>query len=129
MIKPLILLFELSILLVLFLIIGFQIVYNLSQPLGSRVESLKVRCNECRVPVYEDIILDKTYRLILNSFLKDGGDGFEVLHENLKNIKIGRVDADVCAEYLAAKSPIIQERDGRLEFVGEEVIEYINLDS
>jgi 5'-nucleotidase len=108
---------------------GFHVVGNLSQPAGSRIESLKVRCNECTVPIYEDLDLDKTYRLILPSFLKTGGDGFNVIAENLKNVKVGRVDIDVYLDYLEAKSPIFEEVEGRIQFVGETEILYRNIEN
>jgi 5'-nucleotidase len=108
---------------------GFHVVGNLSQPAGSRIESLKVRCNECTVPIYEDLDLDKTYRLIVPSFLKTGGDGFNVIAENLKNVKVGRVDIDVYLDYLEAKSPIFEEVEGRIQFVGETEILYRNIEN
>lgn len=63
------------------------------------------------------MLLNKTYRLIVNSFLKNGGDGFMVLYNNLKNVKIGKLDIKVFEEYLAAKSPVVPKVEGRLKFV------------
>ncbi|XP_064212299.1 uncharacterized protein LOC661310 [Tribolium castaneum] len=108
---------------------GFHIVANLSQPIGSRIQSIKARCNECNIPIYEDLDLNKTYRLIVPVFLRNGGDGFTVIRDNLKNVKVGRVDIDVFVEYLGAKSPVFEEIDGRIEFVGDVTINCRNLDS
>lgn len=102
-------------------------VYNLTQPSGSRVESIKVRCNDCTIPAYEDLDLNKTYRLIVTSFLKNGGDGYQVLTNNLKNVKVGRVDIDVLLDYLQTRSPVVEEIEGRLQFIGETKIRYKNL--
>jgi 5'-nucleotidase len=106
---------------------GFRLVYNLTQPSGSRVESIKVRCNDCTIPAYEDLDLNKTYRLIVTSFLKNGGDGYQVLTNNLKNVKVGRVDIDVLLDYLQTRSPVVEEIEGRLQFIGETKIRYKNL--
>ncbi|KAJ3665034.1 hypothetical protein Zmor_000550 [Zophobas morio] len=106
---------------------GFKIVANLTQPMGSRVQSVKVRCNECKLPVYEDLDVNKTYRLIVPSFLEDGGDGFVIIRDNLKNIQPGRLDIDVFVEYLQLKSPVYEEIEGRIEFVGETQVFYRNI--
>ncbi|RZC39648.1 uncharacterized protein BDFB_009824 [Asbolus verrucosus] len=106
---------------------GFHVICNLTQPIGSRVQSIKVRCNECLIPIYEDLDLDKTYRLIIPSFLGMGGDGFTVISENIKNVEGGRLDIDVYVEYLEAKSPIIEEIEGRIVFVDEAQIEHRNV--
>lgn len=96
---------------------GLKIVYDLSKPEGSRVVSIKVRCNECEVPIYEDLDEEKYYRVAVNSFLVTGGDGYAILRDNLQNHKIGRVDIDVVTEYIGKYSPIFAEIEGRITFV------------
>ena len=91
------------------------------------MQSVKVRCNECKLPVYEDLDVNKTYRLIVPSFLEDGGDGFVIIRDNLKNIQPGRLDIDVFVEYLQLKSPVYEEIEGRIEFVGETQVFYRNI--
>lgn len=98
-------------------------VYNLSQPEGSRVESIKVVCRECLEPVYEDLDYEKYYRVVILSFLVTGGDGFSVISQNLINHKVGRVDIDVLVEYFELKSPVYQEIEGRITFVGTQSVE------
>jgi 5'-nucleotidase len=44
----------------------------------------------------------KTYRVTVNSFLADGGDGFSVLKEG-KDLKGAGQDIDALMDYLAAE--------------------------
>lgn len=95
---------------------GLKIVYDLTQPEGSRVVSIQVRCNECEIPIYEDLDEEKFYTIAVNSFLVTGGDGYTVLKENLINHKVGRVDIDVLTEFVETYSPIYAEIEGRITF-------------
>jgi 5'-nucleotidase len=46
----------------------------------------------------------KTYRVVVNSFLAGGGDGFPTLAEGA-NVYFGGLDIDSLADYLAAHDP------------------------
>lgn len=94
---------------------------------GSRVQSILVRCNECLIPTYEELDLDKTYRLILPSFLTGGGDGLVMISNNLKNVQIGRLDIDVFSDYLSRKSPVFEEIGGRIIVKGSDKPQTRNL--
>ncbi|XP_074847051.1 5'-nucleotidase isoform X2 [Carettochelys insculpta] len=60
---------------------GIHVVYDLSRPPGSRVVSIEVLCTACRVPAYVPLQMDETYKVILPSFLQQGGDGYSMLKE------------------------------------------------
>lgn len=96
---------------------GLKVVYDLSQPVGSRVVSIKVRCNECEIPVYEDFDEEKYYRIAVNSFLVTGGKMYPVVTNHLRNHKTGKVDIDVATEYIRKYSPIYAEIEGRVTFI------------
>lgn len=96
---------------------GLRIVYDLSQPEGSRVVSIKVRCNQCEVPIYEDLDEEKFYRIAVNSFLVTGSDLYPILSNNLQNHRVGRVDIDVATDYIEKFAPIYAEIEGRITFV------------
>ena len=49
-----------------------------SRPVNSRVLNVTIRCIECDVPRYEPLELDKYYKVVSQSFIGDGGDGFTV---------------------------------------------------
>ncbi|KAJ8919180.1 hypothetical protein NQ315_012167 [Exocentrus adspersus] len=108
---------------------GIQVVMNLTRPQGERVQSVKVRCQACTVPIYEDLDLNKMYRIVVPSFIVSGGDGYTILSDNIQNLKVGPVDIDVFEEYLAKKSPIYQEEEGRIIIYGAETIKMKNLDT
>lgn len=65
---------------------GFQLEYDLTKPPGERVKKANVLCTECRVPHYEPLNRDKVYRIVMPSYLVDGGDGFSMIKdEKLKH--------------------------------------------
>lgn len=85
----------------------------------SCVSDVTIRCSECPRPMYEDLDLEKMYRIIMPSFLGHGGDGFVMLSDNVKNLQIGPVDSDVYIKYLKKMSPIEQLTEGRINVVKE----------
>lgn len=103
---------------------GLKILYDLSQPEDSRVKSIKVRCNACDIPVYEDLDEEKYYRVAVNSFMIEG-NGYPILANNLQNHKVGLVDIDILTEYIERYSPIFTEIEGRISFVDDSLVEII----
>lgn len=57
---------------------GARVVYNMTKPPGSRVESVELRCTDCDVPTYSKLEPTKTYGTIVTNFLYEGGDGFQM---------------------------------------------------
>ncbi|XP_057660170.1 apyrase-like [Diorhabda carinulata] len=95
---------------------GIQVVYDLSRIVGDRVISAKIRCQNCTIPIYEDLDENKDYPLVINSFIAEGGSGYQILIDNLKNRTIGPVDIDVLVEFTTRKYRIFQEEFGRITF-------------
>ncbi|KAF5296487.1 hypothetical protein FQR65_LT01476 [Abscondita terminalis] len=94
---------------------GIHYVYDMQKPVGSRVTSVKVRCGLCNVPTYEHLVLNKTYRIILNGFLKNGGDGHHIIKTNSFNVSDENKSAnDVVAWFVSKTSPIYPEEDERV---------------
>lgn len=58
---------------------GIRVVYNLTQPSGARVHSVRVLCTKCDVPKYEALDAFRTYKVLINVFMNLGGNGYEVL--------------------------------------------------
>ncbi|GLV32897.1 uncharacterized protein CBL_20048 [Carabus blaptoides fortunei] len=96
---------------------GLRVVFDLNQPVGSRVVDLKVKCRLCDIPQFEDYKPEEYYRVTLNSFLAKGGDGYSVIKDNLQNREIGPVDIELFEGYVKKMSPITQGLDGRMKFV------------
>ncbi|KAF7284751.1 hypothetical protein GWI33_021620 [Rhynchophorus ferrugineus] len=103
---------------------GIHVVYNLTRPQGNRVQSVKVRCQKCDVPVYENLDLEATYNIITPSFVTGGGDGFYALSNNLKNVVIGQMDMDIFTKFLASRSPVFQEEEGRITVISNNNVNY-----
>lgn len=57
---------------------GVHVIYNLTQPSGSRVQSVQVRCSNCSIPRFYDLEENRTYKVIITSFLLEGGDGYSM---------------------------------------------------
>jgi 5'-nucleotidase len=70
-----------------------------SRPAGDKVIDSTVKING--VP----ITTTGTYRVTMNNFLADGGDGFSVFREGTNQLG-GEVDLDAFGRYLMAHSPI-----------------------
>lgn len=71
---------------------------------------------------------DKIYRIATCSFLVNGGDGYTMLTDNLKNLVTGPLDMDVFVDYLAHRSPVFQEEEERIIVYGSEKVSCRNMD-
>ncbi|XP_054856548.1 5'-nucleotidase [Eublepharis macularius] len=95
---------------------GIHVVYDLSQSPGSRVVSLEVLCTECRVPVYMPLQMEKTYKVILPSFLAGGGDGYYMLKGSSNNHSSGDLDVAVVSNYIYRMGKVFPAVEGRVKF-------------
>jgi 5'-nucleotidase len=77
---------------------GFSYTWDASATAGSKVDQSTIQLNG------ETIDANATYRIVVNNFLSDGGDGFVVLTEG-QNKYVGGLDIDALADYLAANDP------------------------
>jgi 5'-nucleotidase len=73
--------------------------WSLSKPIGDRIDPASIRVGGQVVNPTD------TYRITVNSFLSDGGDGFAVLKQGTHRAP-GAVDIDAFAGYLTASSPL-----------------------
>ncbi|XP_017769128.1 PREDICTED: apyrase-like isoform X1 [Nicrophorus vespilloides] len=93
---------------------GCKVVYNLKNPIGNRVKSIQVLRGDGK---YEELDSSKEYKVITASYVTRGGDGFQVITDNLRNTEKGSVDVDVVADYLrGTSSPVRIGKEGRLVF-------------
>lgn len=58
---------------------GLKVVYDVSQPSGSRVASVEVLCADCEVPKYQPLQLNMTYGVVLPHTLTGGNEGYSML--------------------------------------------------
>jgi 5'-nucleotidase len=78
---------------------GFTYAWNPAGPLGGRVDPSTIKINGTTVDPAA------SYRVTVNSFLADGGDGFTILRDGTDRLG-GAVDLDALAAYLTAHDPI-----------------------
>jgi 5'-nucleotidase len=78
---------------------GFTYTWDASLPVGSRVDPATIEI--AGVPVDPA----GTYRVTVNSFLAEGGDGFAILRDGTDRLG-GDVDLDALVDYFGASSPV-----------------------
>ncbi|XP_012550294.1 apyrase isoform X1 [Bombyx mori] len=93
---------------------GLLLTFDGSRPLNERVLNVAVRCIACDVPRYEPLELDKYYRVVSQSFIGTGGDGFSMISNNRKNVTVVGVDYDLLMKYVRHQSPVFADVDGRI---------------
>ena len=73
---------------------GFSYVWDAAAPAGSKVDAASIKIN--------GVVVDsgRSYRVTVNSFLADGGDGFSVLADGEERVG-GDVDLDALIDYFA----------------------------
>jgi 5'-nucleotidase len=89
---------------------GFSYAWRANGSHGERIVADSMRLDG------RAIELDRTYRVTVNNFLADGGDGFRVLREGIERIG-GPVDVDALTEYLreaSAVRPLAPDRAPRI---------------
>lgn len=66
---------------------GLRVVYNVTKPVNSRVVSVEVLSTDAVKPIYKPLNETENYRIIVASFLVNGGDGFKMIPEHMQNHK------------------------------------------
>ncbi len=78
---------------------GFQYTWSASAPIGSRVDAASIKLGGVTV------VPTATYRITVNAFLADGGDGFAVLKQGTNRV-VGAIDVDALEGYLTSHAPL-----------------------
>jgi 5'-nucleotidase len=79
---------------------GFQYNWSLTRPSGDRVDAATITLNGVAINPAGN------YRITVNSFLADGGDGFTVLKQGTNRVS-GAIDLDALEDYFAAHVPVL----------------------
>lgn len=93
---------------------GIEVTLDPKQANSSIVSNLKVICTECEVPTFEPVENSKYYRLLVNSFMYNGGDGFTQFKQYGVNHTKGVLDVLSFFEYLNKTSPVIAGTEDRI---------------
>jgi 5'-nucleotidase len=86
---------------------GFAYSWSASGAVGDKVDPASIMIGGAPID------LTATYRVTVNSFLADGGDGFSVLVGGTDRLG-GDIDLDAMVEYLAANSPVAPGPQNRI---------------
>jgi 5'-nucleotidase len=86
---------------------GFSYAWDPTRPLGDRIDAATLTLDGA--PIDPSAI----YRVTMNSFLADGGDGFTVFRAGTDRVA-GPVDLDPLAAYLTAHAPLAVPTLGRI---------------
>jgi 2',3'-cyclic-nucleotide 2'-phosphodiesterase (5'-nucleotidase family) len=78
---------------------GFRYWWSASAPVGQKVDAASITLDGAPIDPAA------TYRVTVNAFLADGGDGFTVLRDGTNRVG-GGVDLDAFNAYLTANSPV-----------------------
>merc|ERR1712048_1248697 len=92
---------------------GFKVVYDVRKPVGQRVTSLKVVCENCKEG-YVDLQDSQQYNVVTSNFMASGGDNYGMITENLIKQTIGALDTDVMRSELEHHSPVTAALGGRI---------------
>ncbi|XP_066533983.1 5'-nucleotidase [Hoplias malabaricus] len=96
---------------------GFQIEYDLSKPSGKRVKKASILCTECRVPLYEPVVPSKVYKVVMPSYLVDGGDGFSMIKQEKLKYDSGDLDISVLSSYITDRKRVHPVVEGRIRLL------------
>ncbi|EZA61540.1 apyrase isoform X2 [Ooceraea biroi] len=95
---------------------GLKITYNVANKTRTAAD-VKIRCQTCEYPKYEDLLHDEWYRVVVPSFLITGGDGYYIFKNSSRNHQVGMRDIDHFTKYVERISPIFMGIDRRTVFV------------
>ncbi|XP_012679397.2 5'-nucleotidase isoform X2 [Clupea harengus] len=97
---------------------GFQVEIDLSKSPNNRVKSINILCTGCRVPRYEPLEDDAAYKVVMPSYLVDGGDGYTMIKEEKLKHDSGDLDISVVERYISESKRVRTAVEGRIKFVG-----------
>jgi 5'-nucleotidase/UDP-sugar diphosphatase len=90
---------------------GMTFSFDKSKPVGSRVSKVEVKEGEAYAPLDPA----KTYNVVSNNYMRNGGDGYSVFKTKAENAyDYGPGLETVLADYLAAHNPYKPMTDGRI---------------
>jgi 5'-nucleotidase/UDP-sugar diphosphatase len=95
---------------------GLRYAFDLARPAGSRVVRVEVKTEKGFAP----LDLEATYRVVVNSFIANGGDGFTALKEAQGyRVDTGFSDAESFMDYLKELKVVEAQVEGRIEVLNE----------
>lgn len=91
---------------------GLRMKANLRKPVGQRIESIEVKTDKGG---YAPLDPARMYRVVSNSFLLGGGDGYVMFGDYLDRKNYDQTVADALIEFVRAHSPVTAAIEGRIQ--------------
>ncbi|CAD0202682.1 unnamed protein product [Chrysodeixis includens] len=101
---------------------GMEVAYDLSRPVGSRVVKARAVCSNCGSNELQDIVDEYEYKMMMPTFLANGGDGYSIFMD-LPKETVSYNELDSVLYYLSKYSPVDVEVDGRIKVLNEDKID------
>ncbi|XP_028251528.1 5'-nucleotidase-like [Parambassis ranga] len=95
---------------------GIHVEYDVDKPVNQRVVSLSLLCIECRVPKYEPLDPQKTYTVVMPSYIAGGGDSYTMIKEEMLKHNTGDMDVSVLSKYISEMKRVYPAVEGRIIF-------------
>ncbi|XP_066280832.1 snake venom 5'-nucleotidase-like [Branchiostoma lanceolatum] len=98
---------------------GLRVVYDKTKAPGHRVVKVDALCSTgCLIPEYRPLDPTASYKIIMPTFLANGGDGYNMIAENKTAHYIpGDLDTDILIEYIKTASPVSVGLEGRIRVI------------
>ena len=97
---------------------GMRVRYNISQPEGQRVESVRILCQSCVSPRFEPLVDSAIYNVAMFTYIAVGNDGFTMIkQEMVSSHRRHDVSIDIFSDYVRHFTPLYPYIDGRIEVV------------
>ncbi|GAB4381637.1 MAG: 5'-nucleotidase C-terminal domain-containing protein [Elainellaceae cyanobacterium] len=90
---------------------GLRFVWNPEAPAGQRIVDVQLRTED---GTYAPLDPTATYRVVTNSFLLTGGDGYSVFEQAQERLDTGFLQSDVVIDYITSRSPINIQTENRI---------------
>ncbi|XP_029281922.1 LOW QUALITY PROTEIN: 5'-nucleotidase-like [Cottoperca gobio] len=94
---------------------GFRVEFDFSKPAGHLVKSLSILCTKCRVPRYEPVEEEQVYKVVLPSYMVNGGDGFSIIQAEMLKHNSGDLDISVVSNYITQRKIVYPSVEGRIK--------------
>jgi 5'-nucleotidase len=91
---------------------GFTYAYDPAGPSGGRIDAASLRLRGAQIDPAA------SYRVTINNYLAQGGDGFTVFKAG-RDVLVGRFDDEVLFAYVKANSPLALPESGRITSRGQ----------
>merc|ERR1712025_1383390 len=78
---------------------------------------VKIRCQDCDIPVFEELKLDQDYCVLMTEFIADGGDGYDMIPEGTKFRESLGGDLEIMLDQISRMSPVYYDVQNRIQII------------